>query len=1082
MYDFTNYVASHKNAFTSFLSIQYRYDALDLNIIGHELITKLDHTNVLFAPTQTKWTKEGIKTDLSVSLRPFIANIASDQKIVGIYGTGDHWFPYILFQNAQGQIKCFFKDSLNIGSQQFDNDIKEVIATSDAQPQKLGDGHEQILEFEPIIGVVNQHINCGIFAILNMRILASTSITDLVVGNLPNFYNPGNTKESYTKDIRAKRLELASSFLDSFLDLQKEVLNGKNEEEKFALVKARLNPAISHRVILEKHFSKEFLDEKFKAGDHSKTHTPIDYVQLGDHVEVVKYSATKTAEMNHPNAQGKLDKAIKNALENKDLKSLTEFHSKVYELLEVQTLKYNFHHKSRYHNTQETIDIHVEVWSSDNLLFWLLANNPDIAPQALKKYQVDINTVYDEHGNSLLHVAAIHGQYQFIEQIFKQYKDAHTSALSTLINQRNDNGTNPLGMAFLGASSPDALRKIIKLFLNQKEYAVNEYLNNKQGMDYSSNELVKTIGGFNLLHVTLEKEYFDILDTMFQRNLKLGIKANPNDCVNFRYPTMNPNAHMYSPQKILNDKISDIEGQIAELNENIGKYKQHKRKSDAESQKSTQEGKLKKLKEHKSKLENFSKYHEDCASSSGDSADESSLAFLYKDALMDIKKVIDAAKAKQHAALQQTQPQELLSTPKVTSGNSETEIVVSHFHGVPFMRGQYTDFQRREVGKQIFQMNKKFFSTLPGVSIEISDIETRAVDVENTKKSIHSRTSTASAKTESLYHVVTASQERLSDLKTVDSFLATYLSKCYQKAPDIFMQAIKMYVYNFRNSPISGFWAELNKIITHNDDKEGIDSAVVKYRFPLVSTAKAPDHPVKFAIGNNVEQDRGEISLYPMYNSSSYPKHRLAGLLFITSHNANELADLELNKSLIDMTHHLSAAGQSKSSSQQQIDQQVEVTFLGYVDSSNIIAIIPILYPNFSKGFISGYHDDIYGLSNVVPGNDTSNFDKAARVFKGQQFPACYDGGSITAPGKVLMPAFVNLARKLAQSIAALTDQKLHYIASDGSHAAYPEGYYSQESPTGKKQTTFLSEAQIKIRAIVPTTPDKLRTNLQLFI
>ena len=36
----------------------------------------------------------------------------------------------------------------------------------------------------------------------------------------------------------------------------------------------------------------------------------------------------------------------------------------------------------------------------------------------------------------------------------------------------------------------------------------------------------------------------------------------------------------------------------------------------------------------------------------------------------------------------------------------QEKLAVVHFHGVPFMKGHYTNFQRRFVGRKIQEMNK----------------------------------------------------------------------------------------------------------------------------------------------------------------------------------------------------------------------------------------------------------------------------------------------------------------------------------------------------------------------------------------
>ena len=81
------------------------------------------------------------------------------------------------------------------------------------------------------------------------------------------------------------------------------------------------------------------------------------------------------------------------------------------------------------------------------------------------------------------------------------------------------------------------------------------------------------------------------------------------------------------------------------------------------------------------------------------------------------------------------------------------------------------------------------------------------------------------------------------------------------------------------------------------------------------------------------------------------------------------------------------------STSQPRTDNQLEVSFFGGVSGKNVKVIIPIIYPNLSKGFKAGYHDVIWGL-------------------KAKDFP------SDIVDLNSLMHAFTNFALKVVQAIA----------------------------------------------------------------
>ena len=211
----------------------------------------------------------------------------------------------------------------------------------------------------------------------------------------------------------------------------------------------------------------------------------------------------------------------------------------------------------------------------------------------------------------------------------------------------------------------------------------------------------------------------------------------------------------------------------------------------------------------------------------------------------------------------------------------QAKLAVVHFHGVPFMKGHYTNFQRRFVGRKIQEMNETF---------------TKSPLVKDDKlerlKAIHSRTSTATAGIQTLYDVMTSSDEQLDKLEAIDEKLRSAMAYLWMDDEKKFIGALKDYIYNFSKNPIQPFWQAFPNEVAN----------IVRYRFPICSFSKAPDHAVKFAAGENVEtQSLGEETMDPIYNNKGKPRHRLVGLLYVTFHSIADMHKLQNHCALADI-------------------------------------------------------------------------------------------------------------------------------------------------------------------------------------
>ena len=97
---------------------------------------------------------------------------------------------------------------------------------------------------------------------------------------------------------------------------------------------------------------------------------------------------------------------------------------------------------------------------------------------------------------------------------------------------------------------------------------------------------------------------------------------------------------------------------------------------------------------------------------------------------------------------------------------------------------------------------------------------------------------------------------------------------------------MKIHVNNLKKRKTKEFWEKMRQ---SNDRREyHNESLITKYRFHIIATSETPDHPSNFGIGKNVEGQRGETDLQPIYRDGK-PTHRLAGLLYVSLHSLKEI-------------------------------------------------------------------------------------------------------------------------------------------------------------------------------------------------
>ncbi len=745
--------------------------------------------------------------------------------------------------------------------------------------------------------------------------------------------------------------------------------------------------------------------------------------------------------------------------------------------LEDFLMKCEFNYKYKYSKGLFFEEEIFELGKSNNFLFY------NTNSQIIQYINFDISEITDSRGNTILHYAILKHDLDLIKAIIDKAKA--DSVIHKLINSRNVDGTNSLGMAFLFVKEKNlAGLEIVSIFANIPEYQINSHLNNKQYMDYST---AKLIGGTTLLHNVLleaakcKKEDKQFISKIFKvlnyrvcsEEINSDLYLNPN------YPTMHPGR-----------LIVDLDGHMISTNHLLEKL----------------EFKSKKIEQLCKKyfysiLQTYEANQFD--DSSGDSQEDTSHAHTYKAMLLELNDFIkhslderltfEESKDNFQRTLDKFELEHVMipdkvcklifpdgkydeqqleklwisinsiekEAPKIIDQTHKTfvnSIVVPLFHGVPFMHSQYTNYQRREVVKKIFAINRKLLGKFDD---SMKKEEYTLTPAEQTIIGIHSRTSTASEGMQSLYEVITADEDHLQRLDEADQTLLEYFT-C-QNLPESFKNAMKEYIFNFSKSPIEKFWTNCN---SHNVGTHSLtmlpDDSIIKYRFPVIATSKAPDHAVRFAIGRNVEgATRGETAMQPDYTEDGHPTHRVAGLVYVTLHNLTDLIGRCNNHTVIDINEAISSGKIKKGQSASRIMNQMECDFLGKIDSDSIIAVIPIIYPSMKVGesFDITYHQEIFGLNPKSKDNSVVSPTKIRKDTDSSPNPDIMSSsGNISGFGKMIVPTIVSLVNGLVTSVASKQEKFLCSIKENGELIPYELDFDQEGQQFSKAQQNLKTE------------------------
>jgi hypothetical protein len=233
------------NAFRKAFHKEYQFNNDDINRIGSQLMKDLP-PNVVFKKVAVKTNDRGIIcTDLQSTLGSNISEfLKNNGKVFGIYNTGsNHWISYVLIETGS-TIYAYYKDSLNKEYVDFVEDIQAVFPDEVVEVRKIGNSKEQIIEFEHILAPESyQHVNCGIFALRNMEILASTSTDDLLTNSDSiQFFLGGTTEKEYHDNFTKQRKALAEQYLKHFVEQAGTQNPGINEVGLRTLIIEQLNP------------------------------------------------------------------------------------------------------------------------------------------------------------------------------------------------------------------------------------------------------------------------------------------------------------------------------------------------------------------------------------------------------------------------------------------------------------------------------------------------------------------------------------------------------------------------------------------------------------------------------------------------------------------------------------------------------------------------------------------------------------------------------------------------------------------------------------------------------------------------
>lgn len=190
------------------------------------------------------------------------------------------------------------------------------------------------------------------------------------------------------------------------------------------------------------------------------------------------------------------------------------------------------------------------------------------------------------------------------------------------------------------------------------------------------------------------------------------------------------------------------------------------------------------------------------------------------------------------------------------------------------------------------------------------------------------------------------------------------------------------------------------------------------------------------------------------------PKHRVAGLIYVTLHKLSDLIRRRNEHTMIDINQGLKRGEIENSPGSDRIMFQNECNFLGKIDSDSVIGVVPVVYPNEQSAdkFDVSYHQDIFGLDE----SKRSIFDqRRVKIFNKAKVnpsiitdPAQNNNVKISEFGALMVPTVVNLANGLATAYAKRKNLLLCTIDDRNKLKFYPVHFEKCQNSSNAQQTS----------------------------
>lgn len=323
--------------------------------------------------------------------------------------------------------------------------------------------------------------------------------------------------------------------------------------------------------------------------------------------------------------------------------------------------------------------------------------------------------------------------------------------------------------------------------------------------------------------------------------------------------------------------------------------------------------------------------------------------------------------------------------------------VVPHFHGFAFYQEYFTHEERREYG----------------------------ISKKHAGKHLHSKASYSNSALPTNKVLSTIEDDKLLELdKKIGSTIFSLNEHGLNRAIQTYVNTYSKNQENFLT------------LVRQRLQEEGVENV---NNSPVVSTSKTPEHAFKFSIAH-LEGDKTKI-VDPMYYDDGTPKHRLAGVIFVTMHQLSGY-DAEYKQDITWVTQgQIKTCNSSNKATgiHPHYRSQLEVTFSGGITEGPIVAAIPVVFPNLSDGHL--------GKSKM-----SSFYNKVFKSFGGVSGPSHYKS-SVTSGGdydtkyagliKRMEDAYTHIAIQIAHKKANEAGSKLVYVDSKGAVKYYP----AAESP-----------------------------------